>query len=47
MGGQQAFVIEEECRHDMILGSDFLHKIGVIIDFKAKTMMQWNGWELR
>ena len=41
-GKQQAFVMEGECRYDMIMGHDFLHKVEMNLDFKNKVS-QWMG----
>ena len=37
---QGAFVFDGPCRYDIILGRDFLHKIGIQMDF-ANAQMSW------
>ena len=38
----KALVYDQPCRYDIILGSDFLHKIGVDINYKTKEVT-WYG----
>ena len=38
ISGATAFVFDTECKYDMILGRDILHKIGLSICFEKKEM---------
>jgi hypothetical protein len=38
--GCKAFVFEQECNYDVILGRDFLRDIGLKMDFE-KNVVEW------
>lgn len=41
--GQKAFVFDrQDCRYDMIIGRDFLHKVGMKIDYQD-SVVSWFG----
>ena len=42
MREQKALVFDQPCRYDIILGSDFLNKAGLIIDYREKQV-EWFG----
>ena len=42
MREQKALVFDQPCRYDIILGSDFLNKAGIVIDYREKQV-EWFG----
>ena len=37
-----AKIFNKGCHYDMILGRDFMTELGIVLDFKCKTM-EWDG----
>ena len=40
VNSQEAYIFDNNCKYDIILGRDFLRKAGIILDFK-QNIMKW------